>query len=269
MRCARSMETTMRDSAISLTVLVFGTSTSMPDCRMGAVIIKITSRTSMTSTKGTILISEREVPVWRASCGIFDFFQRENKSLTQRTPSKPRTQSQIGIVFSSLSLCAKAFRIYSKLLKSSPALARIHFFNDRRNFQREAVHARAEISDVMQKVVVGNHGGNGGEEPCRRRDQRFGDAGRDGAKACGSGRAQARERVHDAPHGAEKSDERRDRSRRGQPWHIGFHSADFLARGQLHADGYRVEACDSAVGGGAADLAFDFAIPRAINGFKW
>src|SRR5579864_9539298 len=75
MRCARSIETTTRDSEISLTVLVLGTSTSMPDCRIGAVIMKITRSTSMTSTKGTMLISEREVPVWRASCGIFVFFQ--------------------------------------------------------------------------------------------------------------------------------------------------------------------------------------------------
>src|ERR1700674_23546 len=75
MRCARSIETTTRDSEISLTVLVFGTSTSMPDCKIGAVIMKITRSTSITSTKGTMLISEREVPVWRASCGIFVFFQ--------------------------------------------------------------------------------------------------------------------------------------------------------------------------------------------------
>src|SRR5579863_5431746 len=71
MRCARSIETTTRESEISFTVLVFGTSTSMPDCRIGAVIMKITSSTSITSTNGTMLISEREVPVWRASCGIF------------------------------------------------------------------------------------------------------------------------------------------------------------------------------------------------------
>src|ERR1700730_6909948 len=75
MRCARSIETTTRDSEISFTVLVFGTSTSMPDCRMGAVIMKMTRRTSITSTKGTMLISEREVPVGRASCGMFVFFQ--------------------------------------------------------------------------------------------------------------------------------------------------------------------------------------------------
>src|ERR1700730_18159231 len=64
------MVTTRRSSEISLTVCVFGRSTSMPDCKIGAVIMKIISSTSITSTKGTMLMSESELPVWRASCGI-------------------------------------------------------------------------------------------------------------------------------------------------------------------------------------------------------
>ncbi len=47
-----------------------GTSTSMPDCRIGAVIMKIISSTSTTSINGTILISESEVPVWRSMDGM-------------------------------------------------------------------------------------------------------------------------------------------------------------------------------------------------------
>jgi hypothetical protein len=35
----------------------FGTSTSMPDCRMGAVIMKMMRRTRTTSMNGTMLIS--------------------------------------------------------------------------------------------------------------------------------------------------------------------------------------------------------------------
>src|ERR1700730_17653492 len=89
------METTTRDSEISFTVFVLGTSTSIPDCRIGAVIMKITSSTSITSTKGTMLISERVVPVWRASCGIIfllfycvllrGFVLGPEKFFTQRT----------------------------------------------------------------------------------------------------------------------------------------------------------------------------------------
>src|SRR5208337_553344 len=42
----------------------------MPDCRMGAVIMKMIRRTSTTSMNGTMLMSEREVCVALASCGM-------------------------------------------------------------------------------------------------------------------------------------------------------------------------------------------------------
>src|SRR5437660_2649292 len=70
MRWALSTVTTRRSWLISLTVRVLGTSTSMPDCRMGAVIIKMMSSTSTTSTNGTMLISESEVCVDLESCGM-------------------------------------------------------------------------------------------------------------------------------------------------------------------------------------------------------
>src|SRR3974390_158886 len=55
------MVTTRRCSVISRTVRVLGTDTSMPDCSTGAVIMKITSSTSTTSTSGVMLISASEV----------------------------------------------------------------------------------------------------------------------------------------------------------------------------------------------------------------
>src|SRR6267143_4462878 len=64
------METTSRCSVISLTECVLGTSTSMPDCRMGAVIMKMIRRTRTTSMNGTMLISERAVWVDLFSWGI-------------------------------------------------------------------------------------------------------------------------------------------------------------------------------------------------------
>src|SRR5438552_4699726 len=75
MRCDLSRVTTRRSWLISFTVRVLGTSTSIPDCRMGAVIIKMMSSTSTTSTNGTILISESEVCVDLESCGMFPFYQ--------------------------------------------------------------------------------------------------------------------------------------------------------------------------------------------------
>src|ERR1700686_4961253 len=153
MRCARSIETTTRDSEISLTVLVFGTSTSMPDCKIGAVIMKITRSTSMTSTNGTMLISEREDPDWRPSCGIFVFFQprfarpryadkfkRKKKLLTQRTQSSRKRNIHFSLEMSPLlffpaSSVLKNFAHAFNLHDTSPTLARIYFFDTRRDFQ--------------------------------------------------------------------------------------------------------------------------------------
>src|SRR5260221_13240903 len=70
MRCALSTVTTRRSWLISFTVRVFGTSTSIPDCRIGAVIMKMISNTSTTSMKGTILMSASEVCVCLESSGI-------------------------------------------------------------------------------------------------------------------------------------------------------------------------------------------------------
>src|SRR5215472_14507359 len=69
MSCILSMVTTRRTSVISLTVCVLGTSTSMPDWRIGAVIMKMMRSTRTTSMNGTMLMSEREVWVDLASCG--------------------------------------------------------------------------------------------------------------------------------------------------------------------------------------------------------
>src|SRR6266705_5766117 len=68
--CALSMVITKRCSVISCTVLVFGTSTSMPDWRIGAVIMKMMRSTRTTSMNGIILISESDVCVCFESCGI-------------------------------------------------------------------------------------------------------------------------------------------------------------------------------------------------------
>src|SRR5439155_25164313 len=75
MRWALSTVTTRRSWLISFTVRVLGTSTSMPDWRMGAVIMKMMSSTRTTSTNGTMLISESEVCVDLESCGMFPVYQ--------------------------------------------------------------------------------------------------------------------------------------------------------------------------------------------------
>src|SRR4051812_11444320 len=64
------MVTTSRCSVISLTLCVLGTSTSMPDCRMGAVIMKMIRSTRTTSMNGIMLISESDVCVDLDSWGM-------------------------------------------------------------------------------------------------------------------------------------------------------------------------------------------------------
>src|SRR5882672_11876535 len=121
MRCALSTVTTRRSWLISFTVRVLGTSTSMPDWRIGAVIMKIISSTRTTSTNGTMLISESEVCVDLESCGIF------SESLVR--PG----QGGRGI-----------------LVKC--------FFNLRGDFQRERVQSLPEIANILQELIVENDG---------------------------------------------------------------------------------------------------------------
>src|SRR5512146_2582190 len=62
------MVTTTRSVSTTFTVLVLGKSTSIPDCSSGAVTIKITRSTSITSTKGVTLISA--IDVWVVPLGV-------------------------------------------------------------------------------------------------------------------------------------------------------------------------------------------------------
>src|SRR5713226_10604210 len=201
------MVITRRLSAISLTVLVLGSSTSMPDCRMGAVIMKMISSTSTTSTKGTILMSESEVPVWRASSGM-------------------------------------ATRL---LKKSVPGELSVILFDLRAHLHGEIVHARGQLLDVVQVEVVGHHRRDGCEQPGRGGDERLGNPRGHNAQAGRTGAAQAGEGVHDAPDGAEQADERRHRAGGGQPGHPLFEAADLVGGDQLHGHRDRVGALERAV----------------------
>src|SRR5581483_3643384 len=116
---------------------VFGRLTSMPVCRIGAVTMKITNSTSITSTRGVTLISESDVCV------------------------RPRLSVKAILVcwFAALEL---RFGVM--------ALDQVQ------QFQREAVERRRKSFDAVEKLIVkdrrrhrrGNAGGS--------RNQRFGDA---------------------------------------------------------------------------------------------
>src|SRR5258707_2278689 len=132
--CARV--TTSRSWFMSLTVRVLGTSTSMPDWRMGAVIMKMMSRTSTTSTKGTMLISESEVCVDLESCGIF------------HDSSKAAGWGGREILVKCL-------------------------FDLGCEFQSKSVEALGEVANLLQKMIIEDDGGNRSGQTSRRGPQGF------------------------------------------------------------------------------------------------
>src|SRR5882724_9326597 len=104
-------------SLISLTVRVFGTSSSIPDCRMGAVIMKMISRTRTTSMNGTMLISDRDDCVLEI-CGI--------------------------------NLCAAGWR--GRRISSAKRL-----FDLCGDFQCEGVQPLPKIANILQELIVENN----------------------------------------------------------------------------------------------------------------
>src|SRR5205807_211983 len=228
MRCALSMLTTRRSWLMSLMVLVLGTSTSMPDCRMGAVIMKMMRRTRTTSTNGTMLISESEVCVDLTICIV----------ILHRVWWDGR----------------------EKLVKCLLDLSG--------DFHSEIVQALPQVTNVLQKLVVKDDRGDGRSQARSRGDQRFGDTWCDGAKAGGAGAAEASERVNDAPNRAEKADEGRYGASGGKPGHPFLDAAHFFGGSELHADRDRRQALQSRrmrIRGNAAHLRLEFAIACRID----
>src|SRR6185312_143597 len=138
--------TTMRCCVISRTVLVFGTLTSMPDWSTGAVIMKITSSTSTTSTSGVMLISESEVRVAPLLA-------------VKATGGLPLDWVFLGL--------------------------QRDFFQAVEQLAGEVVHAGAEVAGASGEAVIGNHGGHGDEESGGCGDKRLGNARSDGAQRGG------------------------------------------------------------------------------------
>jgi len=119
----------------------------------------------------------------------------------------------------------------------------------------------------LQKVVVSDEGGNGGEEAGGGGDQGFGDAGSDGTKAGGSGSSESGEGINNAPNSAEEADEGSDTGGGGEPGHALFHAADFVGGSELHAHGdglQRFEFLRSGIAGGG-HLGLQFTIAGGVN----
>jgi len=142
----------------------------------------------------------------------------------------------------------------------------------RRDFHRERVEALRKNPNVLQKLVVEDDGRNRDEQAGSRGQERFGNTGRDRAKACRVGVAETGKGVDDAPNRAKEADERRHRTGRCKPRHSFFGAADFFRRRDLHvgSDGLQAFQFWRLVGAGSvADLALKFPISGSVDRSKW
>ena len=181
---------TSRSSVISLTVRVWGTLTSIPDCSIGAVTMKMMSSTRTTSTRGVMLMSASAVCVRPLA---------EVKAIS----AAPRWLGSVGL----------------------PSALPLHQIQ---HLQREVVVARGHFTNGANDEIVGDHRWDGGSQAGGGGNQSFGDARSDRAQSRRTSGAQAMECVDDSPDGSEQSNERRNGARDRQPGDIAFEAGDLL-----------------------------------------
>src|SRR5882762_4822659 len=165
----------------------------MPESMTCAVIIKMMSSTSTTSTKGVTLISESAVVPWN-----------------RRRTDAPPLLTVIAIRSPSVS----AFRQIEEL-------------------EREVVHTGAHFLDDVAEVVVGDGRGNSREKAYGSGDQRLGNPGANGAQTGAPSRTELFKGADNAQYGSEQSDERAHRRGCGQPAHVAFQFGQFFAGAEL------------------------------------
>src|SRR3989441_2803147 len=158
----------MRSSTAVGLAAARGKFTSMPRYIIGAVSMKIRSRTSTTSTSGMMLISARLVPMRRAPPGgpALNAIFRGPRQLRRRTAQEVE------------------------------------------HVEGESLHLRRPVLHPVDEVVVADDGGDGGAEAGRRRHERLRNAWRYHRDARPTPRAAALERIHNARHRAARGAER-------------------------------------------------------------
>ena len=141
------------------------------------------------------------------------------------------------------------------------------FFHLRGKFEGEGVETLSEVANILEKIVVGDEGGDGGEKTSSGGHQGFGDARGDGAEAGGTGRTKTGKGIDDAPDGTEEPDEGSDASGGCEPGHAFFDAAHFIGGRELHTDGDGLEGFQFGRRGiaGAAELGLKLTIARGID----
>src|SRR5215472_17256619 len=150
---SRSMVTTRRCSVISRTVRVLGTATSMPDCSTGAVIIKITRRTSTTSTSGVMLMSASDVwvrPLLLVKATFYLVWQISPRQIT-------------ALEFAGGHLAALGRSSLSRRWRGGRR-AGLNLFERIQQLPAEIVDGRCEDFDARRELVISRHGGHGDEQ---------------------------------------------------------------------------------------------------------
>ena len=138
----------------------------------------------------------------------------------------------------------------------------------RGDFHRERVEALRQNSNVLQKLVVENHGRNRDEKAGGGGQKRFRDAGRYSAKTGGVRVTETGEGVNDAPDRTEQADERRYGAGRCEPRHTFFGAADFFGGSDGHVGGDSLKALQLrrlCRAGSVAHLALELAVARGID----
>src|ERR1700722_4868923 len=166
-----SMVTTMCCSVSWLTERVLGMATSMPDCRTGAVSMKMSSRTNTTSTKGVMLISASAVWVR----------PRVENAMGLEGPPAGHTEIVAGHGDGRRGGLRRG--VHGGVLDQVEELA------------AELVHARAELADAGGELVVADDRRDGDDQAGGGGDERLGEARGGGAPGGDLGGALRGERV--------------------------------------------------------------------------
>jgi hypothetical protein len=141
------------------------------------------------------------------------------------------------------------------------------FFDLGGELEGEGVQTLCQITNILQKIVIGDEGRDGSKEASRCGDEGFRNTRSNGAQAGRAGGAEAGKRVDDAPHGAEQADKGRDASGRCKPRHAFFRATHFFGRCELHAYGDRLDAFHLLWRrrSGIGDLALQFAVAGGVD----
>src|SRR5579875_2728446 len=200
----------------TLTVRVLGRFTSIPDCRMGAVSMKMTSSTSITSTKGVTLISESEVCV--VPLGLV-------KAIGKQAFFRQQEQFHL-----SGRLCEISLRHIQKLKGTFIQHAPKFFY-------------------AVKVMIVSNHGGDGGKEAGRSGDEGFRDTGRNALQRSGAGRAQAIKSINNPPYRSKEANKRAYGARGRQPAQPVLHARELFRRGDLQGATHRFQTANPRLSG--------------------